>query len=322
MTLSRRNFVLSSTALLATSMGVRAQTPLPDTMRIVVPIPPGNAFDASARQFAEAYRATTGRNCFVENKPGAATTIGANEVSRSKPDGSVVLWTTAGHITTGVLMKKLPYDPIEGFTPLTPVTRGDGFAMVTRTGSPFKSVQDVIDAAKKSPGKLSYASAGIGSTPHVVGALFAKQAGIDVIHVPYRADFLTDLIAGVTDIMFIAPTVVAPMVETGKLKLLGITGVKRADRYPTLPTFTEFGIHDLNIPAYSALYAPPNMPAPVLAALHEGVAKTMRNPTLVASYQGLGNNIWTLSPNDFKAHLQAELAYFKRTLPPLNIQMD
>ena len=322
MTISRRDFMLSSTALLATSVSVRAQAPLADTMRIIVPIPAGNAFDASARQFAEAYRATTGRNCFVENKPGAGTTIGANEVSRSKPDGSVVLWTTAGHITTAVLMKKLPYDAIEGFTPLTPVTRGDGFAMVTRTGSPFNSVQEVIDAAKKSPGKYSYASAGVGNTTHVVGALFAKQAGIDLVHVPYRADFLTDLIAGVTEIMFIAPTVVAPMVKTGKLKMLGITGLRRADRYPTLPTLTEFGVHDLNIPAYSALYAPPKMPAPVLTALHEGIAKTMRSPSLVASYESLGNNIWTLSPQDFKAHLQAEFDYYKRVLPPLNIQMD
>lgn len=319
---TRRRILLGAATALAIPAIGKAQEPLPETLRIVLAFAPGNALDASARQFAEVYRSVTGRNCYVDNKPGAASTIAANEVARGKPDGSVLLWTTRGHTTTAVLMKRLPYDPIDGFTPVTPVSAGDGFALVTRAESPLNSVRDVIDAARRSPGRLSYASAGVGNTTHVVGALFAKSAGLDMVHVPYRTDFQIDLVAGVTDMAFVSPAVVAPMVKSGKLKLLGITGIQRAERYPELPTFSEFGVKDVEIPAYSALLAPPNMPAATLAALHEGIVKALRTPSLASVFSTVGNRVWILSPQDFKAHLQQEMRYYQRVLPPLGIQMD
>ena len=122
--LTRRHALIATCAALSPALG-RSQTALPDVLRMIMPFPPGNALDASARWFAEAYRNVTGRNAIVENKPGAAATIAAGEVSRSKPDGSVVLFTTAGHLTTAVLMKKIPYEPIDGFTPVTPVAVGE-----------------------------------------------------------------------------------------------------------------------------------------------------------------------------------------------------
>ena len=322
MPITRRHILLGSAAMLAAPAFVRAQDALPDTMRLILPFPPGNSLDASARVFAEAYRAATGRNCFVDNKPGAAATIAANEVSRGRPDGSVLLWTTGGHLTTAVLMKKLPYDPIEGFTPVTPAYQTDGFVLATRAGSPFNSVKDVIDAAKRTPGRVSYASAGVGNTTHVVGALFARSAGVDMLHVPYRGDFLVDLLAGVTDMMFVSPGVIDPLVKSGKLKLLGITGTKRSERIPDLPTFLESGLKDVDVPAYSALLAPPKMPPATLAALHEGVVKALRSPAVVSAFSTVGNRVWTLSPQDFKAYLQQELRDLQRILPPLGIQMD
>lgn len=319
--LSRRQALIATCAALAPALG-RSQTALPDTLRIIMPFPPGNALDASARWFAETYRTVSGRNAIVENKPGAAATIAAGEVSRAKPDGSAVLFTTAGHLTTAVLMKKVPYEPIDGFTPVTPVATSEGFIMVTRAGSPFNSVKDVLDAAKKTPGKVSYASAGNGNTTHVVGALFAKSAGVDLLHVPYRGDFMTDLLAGVTDIMFVGPAVVRPFLESNKLKALGITGTKRAASLPQVPTFAEFGVKDVDLPSYSAILAPPNMPPAVLAALHDGIAKTLRDPALVSKFRSNGWEPWVLSPDQFKTHMRSELASLQRTLPPLGIQMD
>lgn len=319
--LTRRHALIATCAALSPTLG-RSQTALPDMLRIIMPFPPGNALDASARWFAEAYRTVTGRTAIVENKPGAAATIAAGEVSRSKPDGSIVLFTTAGHLTTAVLMKKILYEPIDGFTPVTTVATSEGFIMVTRAGSRFNSVQDVLDAAKKAPGGISYASAGNGNTTHVVGALFAKSAGVDLLHVPYRADFMTDLLSGVVDIMFIGPAVVRPFLEDNKLKALGITGNRRAASLPQVPTFAEFGVKDVDLPSYSAILAPPKMPAAILAALHDGVARTLRDPALASKLKSNGWEPWILSADEFKTHMRAELSNLQRVLPPLGIQID
>lgn len=323
MPITRRNALLGSVAGLAAPALVRAQETLPETMRVVLPFPPGNALDALARVFADAYRSTTGHNCYVENKPGAASTIGANEVSRAKPDGSTVLWTTGGHMTTAVLMKKLPYDPIEGFTPLTPTVLSDGFVLAMRSGSSLNSVQDVIDAAKRSPGRVSYASPGVGNTSHVVGAMFARSAGVEMLHVPYRSDFFTDLLSGVVDMVFVGPGVIGPWLKEGKLKMLGITGTRRSARFPDLPTFSEFGLKDMNILSYMMLYAPPKMPPAILSALSEGVVKALKSPAIATMLATLGDfKVWTMSPAESKAFLQGELKELQRLLPPLGIQMD
>jgi len=321
MLLHRRHVLLGAAAALMPAL-TRAQATLPDVMKIIVPFPPGNTLDASARWFGEAYRKVTGRIVLDENKPGAATTIAASEVSRSKPDGSVVLWTTGSHTTTAVLMKKVPYDPIDSFTPVTTVTDGLGFVLITRSNAPFNNVQDVVEAAKKSPGKISYASTGIGGPPHVLGAQFAKSTGVELLHVPYRADFLTDLMSGVTDVMFAGPSVVMPFIESGKLKALAMTGNRRFPVLPNVPTFNESGVKDVHLPSYAAIYAPPNMPVPVLAALHEGIAKAARDPGFIAQLKSTGTESRVMLPAEFKTYLQAEMRTLRRDLPPLGIQLD
>jgi len=321
MYLHRRHVVLGAAAALLPAL-TRAQAVLPDVMKIIVPFPAGNSIDASARWFGEAYRKVTGRTVVVENKPGAATTIAASEVSRAKPDGSVVYWTTGSHITTAVLMKKVPYEPIEGFTPVTMGADGLGFLMVTRANAPFKNVKDVLDAAKKSPGKITYASTGIGGPPHVLGAELAQSAGIELLHVPYRGDFFTDLMSGVTDVMFVGPSLAMQFIESGKLKGLAMTGERRFPTLPTVPTLAESGVKDVHLPSYIGIYAPPSMPAPVLATLYDGIAKTLRDPGLNAQFKSIGNEVKVMSPAEFKAHLQAEMQTLRRTLPPLGIQMD
>lgn len=321
MYLHRRHVILGAAATLLPVL-TRAQAVLPDAMKIIVPFPAGNAIDASARWFGEAYRKVTGRTVIIENKPGAATTIAASEVSRSKPDGSVVFWTTGSHTTTAVLMKKVPYEPIDGFTPVTMAADGLGFMMVTRANAPFNNVQDVLAAAKKNPGKISYASTGIGGPPHVLGAALAKSAGVELLHVPYRGDFFTDLISGVTDIMFVGPSLAMQFIEARKLKGIAMTGERRFPALPTVPTLAESGVKDVNLPAYFGIFAPPNMPAPVLAALYEGIAKTLRDPGLNTQFKSIGNEVRVLSPAEFKAYLQSEMQTLRRTLPPLGIEMD
>lgn len=313
----------------AIALGVAASTPyvwaqpkLPDTMRIVMPYPPGGALDGAARVFAQTYAEVNGRTCIVDNKPGAATIIGANDVIKSRPDGSTVLWTTGGHTTNAVLMKKLPFDPIEDFTPVTVVYNADGFALMTRANGPFNSVADVIAAAKKAPGKISYASAGNGNTTHVVAALFAKSAGIDLLHVPYKGTPLTDLISGVVDLTFVAASSMVQYIQDGKLKALAITGNKRSPTLPNVPTLAELGFKEVDVPAYICMLAPPKMAPDVLDALYNSVLKTLRNPGFVSRMKDIGNEVSGMPPQQFKQYLTSEVARYKRVLPPLGIQMD
>lgn len=321
MMMNRRDALAGAVAALAAPLAPAA-TDLPEMLRIVMPFPAGGALDGMTRIFADTYPRVTGRPCIVDNKPGAATTIGASEVSRAKPDGSVVLWTTGGHLTNGVLMKKLPYHPIDGFTPLTMVYTTAGFALLHRANGPFNSVAEFVAAAKKQPGKFSYASAGNGNTTHVVGALFAKQAGIELIHVPYKGTPLTDLISGVVDIAFIAPSSVMQYIEAGKIKALAITGAQRADTLPKVPTFAELGMPDIDIPAWIGMLAPPRMPPQVLAALYDGVSKTLADPGFKEKMVAFGNQVSGMPPDRFKAYLEKELARYQRILPPLGIEMD
>ncbi len=318
--LTRRHALIATCAALSPALG-RSQAVLPDMLRMIMPFPPGNALDASARWFAEAYRTVTGRNAIVENKPGAAATIASAEVSRSKPDGSVVLFTTAGHLTTAVLMKKIPYDPIDGFTPVTPVAVGEGFIMVTRAGSRFNSVQDVLDAAKNAPGRISYASAGNGNSTHVVGALFAKSAGVDLLHVPYRGDFMTDLLSGVVDSCSSGPPSCGHSSSRTNSRRSGSRETSVRPRSPKSPHSQKSG-EGRRSASYVTILAPPNVPPAILAALHDGFSRTLRDPALVAKLKSNGMEPWILPPDQFKTHMRGELAHLQRVLPPLGIQMD
>lgn len=317
-----RRTAFASIVSLGVPVQVLAKAPLPDTLRIVVPFPAGGALDGITRIFAETYRRVSGRNCIVDNKPGAATAIGAAEVSRSKPDGSVVLWTTGGHLTNGVLMKRLPYHPIDGFTPVSMIYSTYGFALLHRANGPYRTAGELIAAARKSPGTLSYASAGNGNTTHVVGALFAKRAGIEMIHVPYKGTPLTDLIAGTVDVSFIAPSSVMQHIESGRIKALAITGAERAATLPNVPTFAELGMPEIDIPAWIGMLAPPKMPPDVLASLHEEVSRTLADPGFKAKMDDFGNKVSNTTPAQFKSYLEREYARYQRILPPLGIEMD
>lgn len=319
--LNRRTVLAGAAAALASPLA-RATVALPETLRVVVPFPAGGALDGMARLFADAYRRATGRNCIVDNKPGAATIIAASEVSRAKPDGSTLLWTTGGHLTNAVLMKKLPYDPLGGFTPLTMVYSENGFAMLYRANGPYKSVTDVIEAARREPGKLTYASAGNGNTTHIVGALFAKNLGLNMVHVPYKGTPLMDIISGVVDITFIAPSSVMQYIESGRLKALVMSGAKRSPMLPDVPSMTDLGLPSIEVSAWLGLLAPPNTPADVLAALYDGVSKALADPQFRGAMQQRGNQVEGMPPDQFKALMDREYKRYKQILPPLGIQMD
>ena len=233
-----------------------------------MPFGAGSGTDNTMRVFAEAFRTATGRTAMVDDKPGGGTTIGTLEVSRAKPDGNTVLYTTGGHTTNAVLMRKLPYDPIEGFTPITLLTRSQGFGLMVSGNSRFKTMDEYLAAARAEPGKITYGSSGIGNTTHVVGELFCRSAKVQLIHVPYKSTPITDAMAGTINSFFVSPSLIMPYLQAGKLRMLGISSAKRMPQLPDVPTFGEYGI-EADIPGWSGFWGPPKLPPAIVDSLYK-----------------------------------------------------
>jgi tripartite-type tricarboxylate transporter receptor subunit TctC len=290
-------------------------------LRIVVPFAAGSGTDNTMRVFAEAYRQATGRTVIVDNKPGGGTTIGTLEVSRAKPDGNTVLYTTGGHTTNAVLMRKLPYDPIEGFTPITLLTRSQGFGLMVGGNSPFKTMDQFLAAARAEPGKITYGSSGIGNTTHVVGELFCRSAKVQLIHVPYKSTPINDALAGTIDSFFVSPSLIMQYLQAGRLRMLGISSAKRMPQLPDVPTFGEYGI-EADIPGWSGFWGPPKLPTATVEALRESILKAAREPAFINFSRDNGSEIVGLPPAEFAAYVASEIARYRVVLPPLGIQVD
>lgn len=290
-------------------------------LRIVVPFGAGSGTDNTARVFAEAMRQATGRSVMVDDKPGGGTTIGSLEVSRAKPDGSTVLYTTGGHTTNAVLNRKLPYDPVAGFTAITMLTRSQGFALIVAGDSRFKTIDDYVATARAEPGKITYGSSGIGNTTHVVGELFCRSAGIQLTHVPYKSTPIPDAISGTIDSFFVSPSLVMPHLQAGKLRALGISSAKRAPQLPDTPTFGERGI-EADIPAWSGFWGPPKLPPAIVESLYQSIMVAARQKSFETYTRDNGGEIVGMPPVEFAAYVASEIERYGRVLPPLGIQVD
>ncbi|MGZ5919769.1 MAG: Bug family tripartite tricarboxylate transporter substrate binding protein [Hyphomicrobium sp.] len=292
-----------------------------ENLRIVVPFGAGSGTDNTMRVFAEAYRAANGRTVIVDDRPGGGTTIGSLEVSRAKPDGNTILYTTGGHTTNAVLMRKLPYDPIEGFTPLMLMTRSQGFGLIVPANSRFKTLSDYIAAARAEPGKINYGSSGIGNTTHVVGELFCRSAKVQLTHVPYKTTPIQDAIAGTIDSFFVSPSLILPYLQAGKLRMLGISSAKRLPQLPDVPTFGEAGI-EADIPGWSGFWGPAKLPAPIVDQLYRTLKKAAHEKNFEAYTTNNGGEIVCEPPAQFAAYVASEIERYRKMLPPLGIQID
>jgi tripartite-type tricarboxylate transporter receptor subunit TctC len=291
-------------------------------LRIVVPFSAGSGTDVNARILADAIQKSSGRNAIVDNKPGAGNVIGSQEVSRARPDGNTVLFTTGGHTTNAVLMKKLPYDSIEDFTPVTLLQRSSGFALLVAEKSPFRSLDQFLAAARAQPGKLTFGSSGVGNTTHVMGVFFCKGTELDLIHVPFKGTPTNELIGGVVDSAFLSPGVAGAAIRAGQLRGLGISGSKRSTLLPDVPTFTEQGLKVQDIPAWSGIFAPPVMPPDVLQSLYEIIAKAARTPAVMNFSRDNASEVELMPPEPFKAYVKSEIERYRRVLPPLGIELN
>ena len=257
-------------------------------IRLVVPFPPGGPTDIVARPLAQMLGESLKQSVIVDNRGGAGGLIGADLVAKSPPDGYTLLMGTVGtNAINGALYRKLPYDPVRDFTPITLVASAP-IAVVVNPRAGIASVKDLIAQAKSNPGKMSFGSAGNGTPGHLTGEMFATAAGVSLQHVPYKgsAPAITDLLGNQIPMMFDPLQSVIQHVRSGKLRALAISGRNRSPALPDVPTLGEAGVKDFESTAWWAVFGPANMPAEIARTLRNEIERIVRSD---AFEQKLGN---------------------------------
>lgn len=302
---------------------VAAAATAQQTVRIVVPFAAGSSTDHLARQLAESMRDISGATYVIENKPGASGIIGSSDINKAKPDGSALLMTTGGHATNAALYDKLPYDALKGFTPISQMTTSAGFLLMVPVNSPYKSLEQLIAAAKANPGTISYGSAGNGNTTHLAGALFERAAGVKLVHVPYKGTPMNDLIGGHIDMLFWGVGFAAPIVKDGRASALALTGEKRLDELPNVPTLDEKGIRGVDVPAWAGLFGPPGMAPELASKIQRDVATAMQKPSFAQFIKASpGSERLASTPAQFGDSLAREVQKLRRDATQLGIKME
>ncbi len=292
-----RQCLACAMALLATSMALAQPSPAGDwptrPVTFLQPYAPGTNLDAITRFMADRISPQWKQPIVVDNKAGANGVIGTDLVARSAGDGYTVLFTGPGHFTNEVLMGKVPFDPMKDFKPVARLA-SVMLVLVVPSNSPFQSIRDLMDFAKKNPGKVSYASAGSGSAQHLSAASFQQVTGAQFLHVPYKtqAAAVTDIIGGQVSFGFAALTTASAQLKAGKLRGLGVTGPHRSQGLPELPTIAEQGWPGYEFFSFNAVYAPAATPDEVVHKISAALGAVARTPAYaeLARIQGFEND--------------------------------
>jgi tripartite-type tricarboxylate transporter receptor subunit TctC len=298
---------LFSLVFLLATFSAAAQDWPTRAVRILVPLGAGGFADVPARLLAPAIAKEVGGTFFVENKPGAGSTIGAAEIARSEPDGTNFLFTATPHVISAHLYKKLQYDALKDFKPVALIASGP-YVLAVHPSLPAKSVKELIALAKKEPGKIDYASSGNGSAQHLVAAMFASEAGIELNHVPYKgsSQAMQDVLAGRVKVTFAGVPNVLNQVRAGKLRALGVTGGKRWPDMPDVPTIAEAGVPGYEASLWLCMLAPAGTPDAIVDKLSAAIGKALHDPDTVQKLRTAGIAPTFMGPKEFGPFLRAE----------------
>jgi tripartite-type tricarboxylate transporter receptor subunit TctC len=307
---------LTSVAVLAIATGAAAQTPAdyPNRpIRIIVPQAAGSGVDLQARVLAQKMGELWGQQGVVENRPGANAIIGMEAAAKASPDGYTLVYAPVSSVTTNAFIyKKLPYDALRDFAPITQTT-ANPLGAVVNPASGIKSIKDLVERAKANPGQLNYGSFGIGNMTHLMGELLSIAADIKMTHVPYRGQTpaITDVISGQIPLAFTTTAGVTDLVETGKLNLLATFGAERDEQFPNTPTPTEAGYPSVVVVGWSGLLAPAGTPPQIIGKLHAGMVKALAMPDVKEAILKQGSKaLSSASPEAFERYIKSEAAKF------------
>lgn len=293
-------------------------------VRIVVPFPAGSGSDGLARTIARKLNEETGGNFVVDNKPGAGTLIGAQDVARAANDGHTLLYTiVVTHTQNPHLYSKLPYDPFKDFTPITQVARS-ATVLVVNKESPFNSVRDMVNYARSNPGKLNFASYSQGSTSHLNAEMLMMRSNTQMVHVPYKGtpDATRALMAGDVQFYFDGTATAVEGAKAGRFKLLAVAADKRLTVLPDLPTMTEAGVDGIDIVGWQGFFAPGNMAPTLSKKISDAMGRALKSPEVSQMITNQGNEVSGAGPEEFARIVKRDHERWGTVIKRLNLKLD
>jgi len=290
----------------------------------IVPFPPGGAMDVIARSLADVSAKTLGQPVIVINKPGAGGNIGAELVARAEADGYTIMITSIGMATNKYLYPNLSYDPVKDFAPVSLIAVVPNVLVTNATQPNVTRVTEVIANAKAQPGKLTYASAGLGTSVHLAGEVFTSLAKINMQHVPYKGSgpAVSDLIGGQVNYMFDSITSAKPHILSGKLRPLGVTTLARSKALPSVPTIAESGLPGYDVTPWFAVFVPANTPKLVIGKLNSVLVASMNTQTIKDTFESIGAEPIGSSPQELATYLSQEIVRWGNVISSSDIKAD
>jgi tripartite-type tricarboxylate transporter receptor subunit TctC len=311
--------------VMMTAGAAHAQDNYPDKpIRVLVGFAAGGPADVAARVVGERLSEAWGRPVIVENVTGAAGNVAAERVAKAVPDGYTLLAAASATIVTNPnLYQKLGFDPVKDFAPITQIAYTPNLLAVP-VDLPVKSVAELVAYARAQPGKVTFGSAGVGTSQHLAGELFKTMAGIDTTHVPYRgiAAVMPDLLAGRITMVFGNITAVLPLVREGRLRALAVTSARRWTSVPDLPTMIEAGYKDFDSTAWFALMAPSGTPQPIIDKLHRETVRLLARPEIRKRFEDIGMEAIGNTPAEFAAAIAAETPQWAKVIKDAGVKAE
>jgi tripartite-type tricarboxylate transporter receptor subunit TctC len=316
--------IVCTAALLTLTQGqALAQAYPTKPVKIIVPFGPGGFTDVVARILGVKLGESLGQSVVIENKPGAGSMIGTDQVAKSAPDGHTLVIVSSTHVISPWIYKNVPYDPIKGFTPITKLVDSP-YVLLTNPKVPVKNVQEFIALAKANPDKIHYASSGNGSAQHLIGGMFASMTKTQLKHVPYRSSNLasTDLVAGVVESSFAGVPNALSQVPNGRLNALAVTSAKRIPQLPNVPTMQEAGVPGYDATIWLAMLAPAGTPANIVSRLNTEISKIMNNPENQKAFFDAGVQVSLSTPEALSQLMVSEMDKWGKVVKEAGIKLE
>jgi tripartite-type tricarboxylate transporter receptor subunit TctC len=321
--MNKINYLLISVVLMGVIVPAQAQTYPTRAVRLIVPSSPGGGTDISARILAPQLTQFLGQQVVVENRPGAGTMIGGEAVARAAPDGYTLLMGISTLAINPAMYKKVPYDALKDLAPISQAVALSN-VLVIHPSLPSRNLKEFIVFAKTRPGQLNFASAGVGTSPHLSMELFLVLAKLKMLHVPYKGSGpgVTDLIAGHVPVMMPNMLSAQPHIKSGRLRALGVTGTKRAPGADDIPTIAEAGVPGYEAVQWYGVLAPAGTPNDIITKLHAGVVRALQNPDVKKRLLNDGAEPVGSSPAEFAAYIRSETDKWAKVIKAAGIKPE